>query len=257
MKFYKLKCSGASERGSRRENQDNLRFGDFHAFIDQTRSYAVSRCFSTEKCQVFCVCDGVGGAENGDMASTGALVAVKQYLAEENQEQLEDMVLHAAERANCWVQEFYQCGGRVGGSTLAMVAILGEQYVALNIGDSPIFLYSRRKRALQELSVRHTQAWDLRRRGEIPDQKSEHTLVYYLGKANTDAQKMAHICTGTLAPGDSLLLCSDGVSEAFSQKKLCRRMRWKVSAKKLTASAAKAPNADNCTAVCIRTVEEE
>lgn len=256
MKSLKLRYTAASRRGSRNGNQDNLRIGDDGAFMDLSEDYAASGTLSSKSTQVFCVCDGVGGAYKGDMASMSALMGVREYLAEPQDESLEDLALNAAQAAQEKVVELYERLAMVGGTTLVMAAVRGDQFVLLNIGDSPAFLYRRSEDTLEELSQRHNEAWAKRRRGETPEPGDSSRLWNYLGDSSRTVWEMAHVRTGTLAPGDGLLLCSDGVSEAFSEEQLKKMLKWRIGADTMAKKAAKQRDSDNCTAICIRMKKE-
>lgn len=252
MKDMKLQYTAASNRGSRSENQDNLRVGKKIPWIKPAGKYAARGMLSSRRVQIFCVCDGVGGEELGDQAALRALQSIDEFASGmSGLESLEEIALQAAQTAQEAVLAFYDEQDCIGGCTLAMMVIQGDRYVVLNIGDSPVFYYNRREKEFTELSQRHNMAWEKRRNGIEPDEQDECRLINYLGKNGFDAEDMVYYVSGKLEPGDSLLACSDGVSEGFSEKGLASAMKWRRSAKGLTAHAAKKPGSDNCTAVCL------
>lgn len=252
MKHLTISGSAASFIGERTGNQDNLRFGSVSSFVDQKETYRDKKSFSTETPQLFCVCDGVGGEAKGDLASRAALMGVEEYLASvEYEDDLADYVLHAAEHAQMKVCEMYDELGLYGGTTLVMIGILGDEFVSLNIGDSPIFWYHRKTGKLEELSERHNMAWESIRRGEEPRPGSASQLLKCLGLNYSDFAGAVFMRSGTLKPGDAVLLCSDGVSEAFTEEKLIHSLKWRRKASFLCSKAEKVENADNCTAICL------
>ena len=247
-----LHGSAASFVGKRSENQDNLRFGCTCNFIDQKKPYAEKAIFSTEEPQLFCVCDGVGGEEFGDMASQAALMGVKEYLGSGVcEDTLGDYVLHAAENAQRKVIGMYEQLGMCGGTTLVMIGICGREFVSLNIGDSPLFLYHRKSDVLEELSERHNEAWEAIRQGFDPQENDARSLCRCLGIDYPDFVEQVYMRSGVLEPGDTVMLCSDGVSEAFPEKLLKRKLKWRRKAGAICAVAGRAPHADNCTAICL------
>ena len=253
-----LKYSAASHNGSRPSNQDNFRAGAGVPWANLSTNFACKGSLDSRQLQVFCVCDGVGGAAMGDRASQNALEAIARFLnihaedPEEQQLSLEDIAMQAAQAAQDQVLHFYEHMDLAGGCTLVMALIQDDRYVLLNIGDSPAFLYRRAADSVEELSQRHNLAGEKLRSGETPEPDDYCQLLRYLGKYGYSAADMAFITEGTLEPGDRLLICSDGVSEAFTPDALRLSMKRRRSAQVMTNRAAKKEYADNCTAVCIQ-----
>lgn len=253
MSNLNLRYSAATNRGSRAENQDNLRVGKKIPWIEPLGRYAARGTLNSRRAQIFCVCDGMGGEALGDAAALLALKAIDEFASGlSGLEPLEEIALQAAHAAQETVLAFYDEQNCIGGCTLAMIVVRGDRYVVLNIGDSPVFYYNRRAKELAELSQRHNMAWEKRRRGEEPNEYDECRLVNFLGNPGVDAEEMLHYVSGRLEPGDSLLACSDGVSEGLSEERLAHALKWRRGAKWLTAQAAKMSESDNCTAVCVR-----
>lgn len=240
----------ASRRGKRSVNQDNLRIGNSASFAVLNRNFFRRGKLDVSRPQLICVCDGAGGEAMGEKASLRALYGIKEYLAEAlPDEPLETWVRSAAQAAQERVLELYEQVQMIGGSTLAMVAIRGREYVILNIGDSPVFHYSRSRDSLTELSQRHNLEWFKRRRGITPAPGDGARLVRCLGQRDLNTDAVAHVVHGELESGDALLLCSDGVSEAFTEKRLKCAMKWRMGVRFLTWFAAMQPDSDNCTAI--------
>ncbi len=253
MDSFTLYCSGASCLGARSGNQDNLRLFEDVPWEDLTQDFEASLVTDTQQLRVFCVCDGVGGAARGEEASREALAAIDEYLQQTLSGPLPDILLDAAETAYHRVARFCQQERITSACTLAMVALRGREFATLNIGDSPIFLYDRRRPdPLLELSQRHNLAWEKRRAGREPEEGDASQLLNYLGKPYADVMDQSYRSWGTLAPNNILLLCSDGVGEAFSPEELTKYLKKGADAAWLCKRAAQAPYADNCTAICIK-----
>lgn len=249
MQSNMIKFQAASRQGSRDSNQDNLRIGDQCSFIDSAHDFVLGGKLDGTKTQVVCVCDGIGGGSMGEKASARGLYAIKEFLKEAEKLPLKDLLLGAAQAANERVVNLYRLSHEMGGTTLVMAGIRGREYAILNIGDSPVFHYRRKEDQLVELSQRHNAEWEKRRKGLQPAPDDCSKLSRCLGLQGLDVASAAHLTCGTLEPGDALLLCSDGISEVFTEAQLNFCMKWKIGARLMTWYAARKPGSDNSTAL--------
>ncbi|MBQ9521063.1 MAG: protein phosphatase 2C domain-containing protein [Oscillospiraceae bacterium] len=246
-----MTCSytAATSKGGRRENQDNIRV-DTIARVDTRRDTARNGTFSDKDTHLFCVCDGIGGEYAGVVASATALDAVNEVLhAASPGAPLEQLALDAAQAAQENVLRYYENSRRPGGTTISMALIRGADYVFLNIGDSPAFHYCAGDGICAEISVRHNLAARKRARGMTVCPGDASYLTAYLGDPRRSAAQMAHTVTGRLSPGDTLLLCSDGVTNAYDFQTLAEAMADGVSAREMVSCAAAQPDSDNCSAI--------
>lgn len=253
MKDWMIEYSAASVRGQRTDNQDNLRVGSGLPWADVSGDFSVSGVLDDRKYQLVCVCDGIGGGFMGDCASFLALQAVEDVASTPDamEKGLEQLVQEAAEAAHYAVSSFMHRLGRPGGCTLTLVGLSEGRFCCLNIGDSPCFLLPKGKN-IEELSIRHNLYWHKVRMQIEPDPQDASMLMRFLGKANCSVSLMADRISGTLEPGDMLLLCSDGVTNKFGPDELTDFLRSGVGAEELVKEAAVLEKADNSTAVVLR-----
>ena len=253
MKEWMIEYSAASGKGKRLENQDNLRVGNMLTRVDTTRDFAASGVLDAGAHQLVCVCDGIGGGFMGDCAAMVALKAIDETAGAPNavHGDLDRLVTDAAEAAHYAVSSFLRRMGRSGGCTLTLVGISEGRFVCLNIGDSPCFLL-REGQQLRELSVRHNLYWHKLRMQVEPAPRDAHYLMRFVGKANCSVALMADRVSGTLEPGDRIVLCSDGVTNAIGAEAMTERLRSGADAEKLVLEAAAREGADNCTAVVLK-----
>lgn len=246
--------SGATKQGSRKNNQDNLRLGNMVQLTEPMGPFSAAGWIALDRTQVFCVCDGIGGGEKGELAAWVALRAISECFEQIDVEEteLQDVVLEAAEAAQSGVLDLYRSMGATGGCTLTMIALRGSAYEFLNVGDSPAFYYDRARRQLRELSVRHDTRWQHRVKGEEIPEGERVRLVNFIGREGFMAAQMANTDGGELRCGDGIVLCSDGVTNAFSRRRLRRAMKKRMDADRMTDRAEREAGADNCTAVCLR-----
>lgn len=243
-----IQYTAASDKGQRRINQDNLCVGDLLADVEAF--FEKNGQWTGIGPLILCVCDGIGGGSMGDTAALLALKGVQTVArtatADEN---LEELVLSAADEAHKRVCHFFRQSGQPGGCTMALVAIRRNEFAFLNIGDSPAFLLHSSSRTLVELSCRHNLEWHKRRRGIAPLAADDRYLMRYIGKDGTSVSIMAHTLSGVMSSGDRMLLCSDGIVSAFAPQQLYRALEDGSCAASLVKQSAAIPGADNCTAI--------
>ena len=228
--------------------------GDFRKVNED--SFTLQRVRARKKELIFAaVCDGIGGEALGDVAAMTALDALHQTLSSPSpgeKPSLTELVLRAIEHAQSRVLGLYRAFHRNGGCTLSLVAVHQTSYVAVNIGDSPIFLAKNGGSELEELSCRHTLGWKKRDMGLPTQPGDECCLMRYIGKPGHTAVQMAHVAEGTLEPEDCLLLCTDGVTDAFPAERLRAAADSPEALQALVKQAAEQEHSDNCTAICLK-----
>lgn len=261
--MFFLEYTAASNRGERPENQDNLFIADKIPLVDLSHKFSDSGCVCTDTVQVFCVCDGVGGGDGGKAAAamTAAGIREAMSLIDFAGASLSDIVLKLAWYVQNDVVNYFIGKGARGGTTLTMVAVRNAEYGLLNIGDSPAFLYDASTQTLTELTQRHNLYFEKLRQGIPPEDADGCRLLSYVGKyaynprtmamAAFPASALSYITEGTLKENDTLLLCSDGITNAFANDALAKQLRDNSGAEALSDAAAVVPEADNCTAICL------
>ena len=248
--------SAATFIGSRVGNQDTFRAGSRVPCSPARKRFTRAGVLQWNGTELFCVCDGVGGASRGDAAAKGALMAVDAYLTHADESRpLKELALEAAEAAQRWVCNFYDRIGMYGGCTLAMLAIRENRYVFLNIGDSPGFLVSPDADIL-ELSVRHNLAWQHMRMDQPVRNGEDAQLLRYLGMPGRTAAELADLREGSVHAGYRFLLCSDGITNAFPPETLEAALLQDVTATEIARAATEPEGADNCTLVCLEILEQ-
>lgn len=202
---------GMTDRGNvRSQNQDYftiVRFSDTHALA--------------------VVCDGMGGAKAGNIASrlaTEVFVGeVKSTWSEKlDRDALRRMMLDAAKVANQAVHEHAQLSSDYTGMGTTLVAVLlaGNVAIAVNIGDSRAYLLS--PRGVQQITEDHSVVQMMIRRGELTEEEART----YPGKnlitraVGTEAKVACDIFTLRMEPGDAILLCSDGLTNLLSDQEI-------------------------------------
>lgn len=235
---------------------------------------------------LFIVCDGMGGHLAGECASHWAVETIRrEFMAhftpkdpratrmlppEEVEAQtrrspvseLETQVRQAIQKANSVVYEYARQKpqqAQDAGTTATLAFVRGSQAVIANVGDSRTYLL--RNRQLHQVSKDHSLVSGLVASGQItPEELYTHpqrNVVYRsLGQKG---QVKVDTFLETLYPGDTLLLCSDGLWEMFPDASVIVRLLEGSSdpaqaCRNLIAAANAAGGDDNIGVVVVKAV---
>ena len=184
---------------------------------------------SDDEFGVYVVCDGMGGAAGGELASSIAVEAFLSTARQEleliggaNQHATSLALQRAAAAANRAVvaRAEWDTRYRGMGSTLVAARFAGEVVTILNVGDSRAYLF-RSGRAVQ-LTEDHSYVAEQVRLGRMTAaQAEESSLQSIITRAiGADANVRPDLYTETLQAGDTLLLTSDGLTRHVQQDEL-------------------------------------
>ena len=172
------------------------------------------------------VCDGMGGAKSGNIASRLAvdtfLSAMRSSPLERWRTEPEAVLASAADQANEVVH--YRAGidpnCRGMGTTMVAALVIGGTAYLLNIGDSRAYLV--REDGIARITRDHSVVEALVARGEItPEQARQHPQKNLITRAlGSEAKVRADLFRQKLSSGDVLLLCSDGLVNMVSDQEL-------------------------------------
>ena len=164
------------------------------------------------------VCDGMGGAKAGNIASRLAIdVFVDEvkssYKPSMNQEQTGQMLQHALKLANFTVydqaQQFADFAGM--GTTLVAALVSGKNATIVNVGDSRCYHITRSD--IRRITVDHSLVQMMVDRGELTAEEArDYPGRNYITRAvGTEPTVQSDIFAIRLDRGDALLLSSDGL----------------------------------------------
>lgn len=191
----------------------------------------------------------MGGHEAGNIASDVAIEAVARGIPAVT---MEDEFAELSRVANRRIFEAMHTGeGRPRmGSTLVAAKILPRYALIANVGDSRAYHLSEGR--LHQLSADHT----LKARNSS---RRHHALTQSLGGLNYEVPIIPHIVRVNLGPSDTLLLCSDGltdmIDEAHIEELLAAHPQEPATA--LVQAALDAGGRDNVTVVLIGPIESD
>ncbi len=208
------------------------------------------------KGRLFVVADGMGGAFGGKEASEMAVQVVIDSYYEDSDVELVACLERAIQEANRQIKERGEADSSVRGlgTTLVSAVIRGRDLVVANAGDSRAYLL--RQGTLQQLSLDHTLVQDQVRAGLLtPEQADTHPQRHVLSR-NLGSRPRAQpdFATETLADGDTILLCSDGLWGPVGDDEitaLLLRLRGKAAADALVDLANRYGGPDNISALVV------
>ncbi len=173
------------------------------------------------------VCDGMGGAKSGNIASTLAADVfcqeiVKHFHSGMSVEKMGAMMLGAGKAANFTVYDKAQQAPEFSGmgTTLVAALIQGRHAMVLNVGDSRAYLIGRG--GIRPITVDHSLVQLMVQRGEITAEEARH----YPGKnlitraIGTESSVQSDLFQLDLERGNCLLLCSDGLTNLVDDQEI-------------------------------------
>lgn len=201
-------------RIGRRNNQEDARFPDEDMPSPDT--------------YCFVVCDGVGGEENGEVASRVVCDAFGEYmnLVRQNEAFTADDFRKALSFVYNRLLEAMEMKGREMATTLTFLCFHKEGVLAAHIGDSRIYhirphvgiLYRSNDHSLVNALVH---AGSITPGAGISHQKSNY-ITRFLGYVEKDAElPIADVIQlNDIEPGDYFFLCTDGVIQQLDEEDL-------------------------------------
>ena len=173
------------------------------------------------------VCDGMGGAKSGNIASTLAVDVFVQeirrcYKSSMDQDKIDQMLLSAAKLANFTVYDqslqIEEFDGM--GTTLVAVLIKGKKATVINVGDSRA--YGIDADGIHQITKDHSLVQMMVDRGELtPERAKTYPGKNFITRAiGTEPIIISDLFHRNLAKGDFILLCSDGLSNMMDDQEI-------------------------------------
>jgi protein phosphatase len=213
----------------------------------------------------YVVCDGMGGAAAGEIASSLAVGEVLRLLEGRNEnagvgeaETMPAVAEQAVHAANEVVFSRAQSDDKLSGMGTTLVVLVAEKdrLWVLNVGDSRC--YRLRNQCLEQLTLDHSLVEEMVRLGRMtPDEALNSSLRNVITRAlGTQSSIMPDVFELEAEPGDLYLLCSDGLPREISDETIESILKMELSLEKLCANlvnaAKKAGGNDNITCVLVR-----
>ncbi len=211
------------------------------------------------------VCDGVGGAARGDVASSTAIQQLRRLDVPPSTDPDHDLLARVAgalHRAHDRIGELVDEDPALNGtSTTATVALFDGFRIGLgHVGDSRAYLY--RSGEITQLTSDHTFVQSLIDEGRITEEESRvhphRNLILKALDGIHEAEPDLFVIE--LAPGDRLLLCSDGASGVLDDRRLADILSTgspDFATVELVRASLEAGSSDNVTCLVADVVEAD
>lgn len=173
------------------------------------------------------VCDGMGGAKSGNIASTLATEVFVEEVRRSwklfmDQEKVDLMLLSAAKLANFTVfdqaVQFEEFDGM--GTTLVAALIRGKKATVVNVGDSRAYHIGRN--GIRQVTKDHSLVQLMVDRGDLtPEMSKNYPGKNFITRAvGTEPTVQCDVFHLDVSKGDFLLLCSDGLSNVMDDQEI-------------------------------------
>ena len=241
-----MQCWGLTDPGCvRAQNQDAYHI----ELLDRSSVLAV-------------VCDGMGGAKSGNVASTLAIDVFVQEIkrswnASMDWEAADQMLRSAAKLANFTVydqaMQFEEFTGM--GTTLVAALIRGGEVTVVNVGDSRAYVCDRD--GIKQLTTDHSLVQMMVDRGELtPELARTYPGKNFFTRAiGTEPVVDCDLFHHKVDRGDYLLLCSDGLSNMMDAQEILFEVvhgfNKQLCCQRLTDIAKNRGGPDNITSILI------
>lgn len=204
-----MRACGITDKGKvRKENQDSF-------IVNNTASGTIG-----------VVCDGMGGARSGNVASTIAAQCFAEHIgrcvSSGDLLPAPELIREAATYANVKVYDRaftdFTCEGM--GTTLVGGVFSEEHAYIVNVGDSRAYMISRE--VIWQITTDHSYVEELVQKGSITREEAKtHPRRNYITRAlGLSIEVDCDIYSVEAEPGNIILLCSDGLSNMLDEEEM-------------------------------------
>lgn len=189
------------------------------------------------------LCDGMGGLEQGEVASAVVVRAYEKWFLKEfppllargfSEAALEKIWCRLANDCNTRIIDYSKERKAAMGTTLTVMLLLDGQYYISHVGDCRIYVMGN---GMEQLTTDQTYVAREVSLGHMTPEQAENdsrrnVLLQCIGTANSIKPDFLH---GALYDGDSFLICSDGFRHELNDAELyeychtaLENMEWSV-----------------------------
>ena len=221
------------------------------------------------KAYLYAVADGVGGAAGGRLASGMAVETIVEYLSETvgsyhavsagEENEFLDPLAAAVQRAHDTLLTTFRAQDRGGpATTLTIALVVWPRAFLVHVGDSRA--YHHRAGALQRLTRDQTLGAYMVEQRAMSEQQVERAGYHNVLTSAIGSQDMTPVVgVVELAAGDTLLLCTDGLTMHLTDEQigelLGRDVEPEACCRALVERALAEGGKDNVTVIVVQAIE--
>lgn len=174
---------------------------------------------------IFVVCDGVGGADAGEVASQQAVDVLNEAFGHKvsDGEDVEDLMELAIQRANSSIHQMAaeHSGISMMATTVVALHLDGTKATIGHVGDSRLYRLSPEGRLFRETEDHSIVEEEVRAGRMTPEQAANHPSKNVISRA-LGAEKLveADMKTIEVGEGNTFLLCTDGITRHLPDHEL-------------------------------------
>lgn len=239
----------------RTNNEDNFYLqGLYRNDVNQLQSYIYHQ--GTDQRALYAVADGMGGAENGELASLMVVQNLKSCEWSEIHKTAGDSIQKANEQI---CKEITEQKLDAMGSTLAALYIDQGKAMVCNVGDSRVYRFLHGE--LEQLSMDHTQvqmmvSMGLLSKEEAKTRKERHVLTQNIGIMPEEFMIEPFFSDSvSLEKEDLFMICSDGLTDMVTDSEIREILSHgtvEQKAQQLVAAALMNGGKDNITVIVLK-----
>jgi protein phosphatase len=234
---FRYDSFGVSDKGNVRPlNEDN--------YLIQPRS------------GLWMVADGMGGHDAGEVASSGIVEEIRTMGVASSAADQHARFVDRLSRANATLRAYSAArDGSTVGSTVAALLIFGGKYRCMWVGDSRV--YQLRRGVLTQISKDHSEVQELVDKGVLSREEARswprrNVITRAVG---VDDDVDVDVVFGDIEPGDTYLICSDGLTAHLSDEDIQETVagrKAKEACEALVALTLQRGATDNVTVIVVQ-----
>jgi len=186
---------------------------------------------ATEADRVFVLCDGMGGAEHGEVASATVASAIASSLERLQvqgditpRQMLKTALCDAYDALDARNSSEEKTSSKTMGTTLCVLILHDGGALLAHIGDSRIYHVRPSSRSILTKTRDHSMVRDMIELGEITPEQAKsvnyRNIITRVMQPNTDRDPSQIDETTDVQAGDYFYLCSDGMLEQMDDEQL-------------------------------------
>lgn len=246
--MYTLNISASSRTGCVRENnEDMLLIGEW--YIRNGKMSTTIQTFDSDR-YLLALADGMGGHNSGEVASSEALHNLQFFFND----------IPGSLKPGDFTETIFEWLGSINniieskglvepqykgmGTTLVAIAYYDKEFYWMNCGDSR--LYRLHDGVLQQLTTDHSLS------NLLGEEGHSNIITNCIGGGCKNSFIDLVKFTEDVLPGDTFLLCSDGLSDMLSDEEICQKLIDGYNADELCQDAETAGGFDNVSVIVVK-----